>query len=336
MSKSISKKIISWYCKYQRNLPWRNYKNLNDKQYKVLVSEFMLQQTQVNTVIPFFNAFYKKYKNIQSLSKTSNTRILKSWQGLGFYRRAKNLHATSKIICQKHKGKIPSNYNELIELPGVGDYTAKAILAIAFDKSFLGIDGNIKRLVSRIFLLNSSKNFLNKLKTKVETLIINKNNSELMQGLMELGALICKPNNPLCRKCPISSECLTYKRGKLNEKKNFKKIKNKNYFVIISKKKNKYLMTYKHELGPLKEFINFPIFVKKYSIKNSIKKLKFNNLKYIKKIKIPISNQNCNLFLYSASTTNKKPIKDYMYINKNQLEKKFQSSFMKKIMEEIK
>ena len=96
----------------------------------------MLQQTQVNTVIPFFNAFYKKYKNIQSLSKTSNTRILKSWQGLGFYRRAKNLHATSKIICQKHKGKIPSNYNELIELPGVGDYTAKAILAIAFDKSF--------------------------------------------------------------------------------------------------------------------------------------------------------------------------------------------------------
>ena len=336
MSKSISKKIISWYCKYQRNLPWRNYKNLNDKQYKVLVSEFMLQQTQVNTVIPFFNAFYKKYKNIQSLSKTSNTRILKSWQGLGFYRRAKNLHATSKIICQKHKGKIPLNYNELIMLPGVGDYTAKAILAIAFDKPFLGIDGNIKRLVSRIFLLNSSKNILNKLKKKVESLIINKNNSELMQGLMELGALICKPNNPLCRKCPISSECLTYKRGKLNEKKNFKKIKNKNYFVIISKKKNKYLMTYKHELGPLKEFINFPIFVKKYSIKNSIKKLKFNNLKYIKKIKIPISNQNCNLFLYSASTTNKKPIKDYMYINKNQLEKKFQSSFMKKIMEEIK
>ena len=106
--------------------------------------------------------------------------------------------------------------------------------------------------------------------------------------------------------------------------------------MIISKKKNKYLMTYKHELGPLKEFINFPIFVKKYSIKNSLKKLKFNNLKYIKKIKIPISNQNCNLFLYSASTTNKIPIKDYMYINKNQLEKKFQSSFMKKIMEEIK
>ena len=95
-------------------------------------------------------------------------------------------------------------------------------------------------------------------------------------------------------------------------------------------------MTYKHELGPLKEFINFPIFVKKYSIKNLLKKLKFNNLKYIKKIKIPISNQNCNLFLYSASTTNKIPIKDYMYINKNQLEKKFQSSFMKKIMEEIK
>ena len=141
-------------------------------------------------------------------------------------------------------------------LPGVGDYTAKAILAIAFDKPFLGIDGNIKRLVSRIFLLNSSKNILNKLKTKVESLIINKNNSELMQGLMELGALICKPNNPLCGKCPISSECLTYKRGKSNVKKKFKKIKNKNYFVIVSKKKNKYLMTYKHELGPLKEFIN--------------------------------------------------------------------------------
>ena len=133
----------------------------------------MLQQTQVKTVVPFFNKFIEKYPNLDALLKASEDEILAQWSGLGFYRRAKNLHATSKIICQKHKGKIPSNYNELIMLPGVGDYTAKAILAIAFDKSFLGIDGNIKRLVSRIFLLNSGKNFLNKLKKKVETLIIN-------------------------------------------------------------------------------------------------------------------------------------------------------------------
>ena len=105
MSKSISKKIISWYCKYQRNLPWRNYKNLNDKQYKVLVSEFMLQQTQVNTVIPFFNSFYKNYKNIQSLSETSNTRILKSWQGLGFIEERKIYMPPQKLFVKSIKEK---------------------------------------------------------------------------------------------------------------------------------------------------------------------------------------------------------------------------------------
>ena len=119
MCKSISKKIISWYCKYKRNLPWRNHKNLKDKQYKVLVSEFMLQQTQVNTVIPFFNAFYKKYKNIQSLSKTSNTRILKSWQGLGFYRRAKNLLLCSKKLVKDHKSRLPNTLEKIKKLPGI-------------------------------------------------------------------------------------------------------------------------------------------------------------------------------------------------------------------------
>ncbi len=153
MSQILSKKIIAWYQKHQRKLPWRVYKSSSDRDYRVLLSEIMLQQTKVSTVIPYFNKFYKKFSTIKSLSKSRITSVLKLWQGLGYYQRARNLHQIAKIVSQKFGGKLPDSFSDLKNLPGIGDYTASAILSIAKNKPFIGIDGNVKRVISRIFLL---------------------------------------------------------------------------------------------------------------------------------------------------------------------------------------
>ena len=203
MDSSISKKILAWYKKHQRKLPWRKYKSQKDRHYKVLLSEFMLQQTQVKTAIPYFNNFYKNIDSIEKLSKSSQSRVNKLWQGLGYYRRARFLLETSKIISKKFNLRLPNNYTELIKLPGIGDYTAKALLAIAFDKSEIGIDGNVRRVISRLFNLKNEKMIL----SNVEKLKVKKNSSSLMQGIMELGALVCKPINPHCAECCLKNLC---------------------------------------------------------------------------------------------------------------------------------
>ena len=337
MSISISKKIISWYFKHKRTLPWREYKNLNDKHYKVLLSEFMLQQTQVKTVIPYFNKFYKKYPNFKSIAKTSNTSIIKMWQGLGYYRRAKFLYQTAKIIVNQYEGKLPNNYETLINFPGIGDYTAKTLLAIIFNKPLIGIDGNVKRVIQRVFYLKSSKNLLQSIHKSTKKLRYKKNNSELMQGLMELGSLICKPKNPNCSLCPLTLDCISYKNQnfKLDSKK--KIIKLEEYFVIISFKNGKYLMTYEDNFGPLKGFLNFPIFsFKKNNIKN-ILKLHFNytnKVSFTKKLTILISNRKCILYLYKINNM-RCCDKKYFYMEKKKFKLGFQSSFMKKILKEI-
>ena len=140
--KIITKKILKWYDLNKRSLPWRKKVSLEKKQYYTLISEFMLQQTQVTTVIPFFERFIKNLPSINSLAKVNDKKLIKLWEGLGYYSRARNLKKTAKIIISKYNGKIPNNYGDLISLPGIGNYTANAILAIAFNKSYIPLDGN--------------------------------------------------------------------------------------------------------------------------------------------------------------------------------------------------
>ena len=153
----ITNKILNWYDLNKRLLPWRNNVSLPKRQYYTLVSEFMLQQTQVATVIPYFNRFIKNIPNFKILAKVQNKKLLKLWEGLGYYSRARNLKKTAKIIISKHHGKIPNNYEELISLPGIGNYTANAILAIAFNKSYIPLDGNIERVLKRYLYLKKDK-----------------------------------------------------------------------------------------------------------------------------------------------------------------------------------
>jgi len=329
---SISKKILAWYKKHQRKLPWRKYKSQKDRHYKVLLSEFMLQQTQVKTAIPYFNNFYKNIDSIEKLSNVSQSRVNKLWQGLGYYRRAKYLLETSKIISKEYNSKLPQNYCELIKLPGIGDYTAKALLSIAFDKNEIGIDGNVARVVSRLFYLKDKK----KISQYVEKLKVKNNSSSLMQGIMELGALVCKPKNPDCINCCLKSLCKFNGNKRvvlLNRSK--KKIKNLNACIYIKNKK--ILLTRKNNFGPLKGFLNVPIF-ENYSnnLQADLDKFFKQKIKYLllKKVKISISNFITEINCIKIKNLTKIDNNYTFYTNK-QIQKNFKSSFLDKILKQV-
>ena len=193
------------------------------KEYYTIVSEFMLQQTQVTTVIPYFINFLKNVPNLKSLAKQDENKVLKLWQGLGYYSRAKNLKKSANIILKNYEGRL-NNFDELKKLPGIGDYTASAILAIAFNKPIIPLDGNIERVLKRMLNLKTEEQTKKKNLHKLKKVFGKANrSSDYVQALMELGALVCKPKNPYCERCPITKHCLSYKKKILNLKKRKKK-----------------------------------------------------------------------------------------------------------------
>ena len=153
----LTKKILNWYDLNKRSLPWRKNVSNQKKQFFTLISEFMLQQTQVVTVIPYFNRFIKNIPNLKALSEVNNKKLIKLWEGLGYYSRARNLKKTAQVITKDFNGKLPSNFENLIKLPGIGNYTAYAILAIAFNKPYIPLDGNIERILKRYLYLKKEK-----------------------------------------------------------------------------------------------------------------------------------------------------------------------------------
>ena len=163
---NLPKKILSWYDNNKRTLPWRISQKSKKKHYYRILSEFMLQQTQVKTVVSYFKNFVKKIPNLKALSKTNEKKVLKLWEGLGYYNRAKNLHKTSKILIKKYKGKIPNNFEKLKELPGIGDYTANVLLALIYNQPRVAIDGNVKRVLFR--LLNKNTENMNNILMEVK------------------------------------------------------------------------------------------------------------------------------------------------------------------------
>lgn len=330
MHLSISNKILAWYKKYQRDLPWRRYSSKKDRHYKVLLSEFMLQQTQVKTVIPYFNIFYKNINSIEKLAKTSQLKVNKLWQGLGYYRRAKFLLETSKIVVNDFKGKLPTRYEDLIKLPGIGDYTAKAILSIALDQSTIGIDGNVRRVISRVFNVYCK----NKISENVNKLLVKENSCLLMQGIMEIGALICKPQNPLCRDCCLHQKCKFYLTGEKLIQASRKPKKIKKLIACIFIKNKKILLSDKNNFGPLRGFLNVPLVERtknnfKLVLKEKFKQnVKYSNLGYLN---ISISNIETKILCIKIKDI-KKVDNPFIFLSSNQLQKKFISSFLKKIL----
>ena len=257
----ITNKILNWYDINKRSLPWRNKVSQEKKQYFTLVSEFMLQQTQVATVIPYFNRFIKNIPNIETLSKYNDRKLIKLWEGLGYYSRVRNLKKTAQIIVKKFNKKIPRDFYELKSLPGIGDYTASAISAIAFNKPIVPLDGNIERVLKRYLYLKKQnqikKEFLQDQKKIFG--ISTKRSSDYAQALMELGAIICKPKNPECSRCPISKNCKSFKKKDFDLAKITKKNKEKYFILKVYKKNQKYLLVKNTRFNFLKNLAIFPM-----------------------------------------------------------------------------
>ena len=322
----ITKKILNWYDKNKRTLPWRIKSSSKKKEYFTLVSEFMLQQTQVKTVIPYFNNFLKDIPNFQSLAKVSEAKLLRNWQGLGYYSRAKNLKKSAKMIIDNYSGRLPNNFEELKNLPGVGDYTASAISAIAFNQQIIPLDGNIERVLKRIFNLKTEDE-LKKKNLHKQKKIFGKTtrSSDYAQALMEIGALLCKPKNPHCDKCPITKNCLSFKRKDFKIRKKDKKIIDKFYLATLYKNDDQLLLIKNDKFKFLKNLLIFPM--KEITQSDSL-------LKSNKKLNIKMSNMNMNISIDFSYNKNKP--KNGIWIETTKLENYMIPTFTKKIFASVK
>ena len=237
----FSKTLTHWYSVHKRSLPWRETQN----PYRVWLSEIILQQTQVNQGLPYYERFLERFPTIQHLSKATEQEVLRQWQGLGYYSRARNLHATAKHIVANFDGDFPTTYRELIKLKGIGDYTASAIASICNDEPCAVVDGNVYRVLSRYFRIKTPINTtqgIKEFKSLAQSLLPTSNIGEYNQAIMEFGARQCKPRNPDCTVCPLSSKCLALKHREITTlpvklKKTKVRTRYFNYLVFVSQGK---------------------------------------------------------------------------------------------------
>ena len=260
---SFTDTLLLWFYENKRDLPWRN----NPTPYHVWISEVMLQQTQVKTVIPYFNNFIRKFPTIKALALADEQDVLKAWEGLGYYSRARNLHHAAKTILERFNGEFPTTYDDVIALKGIGTYTAGAIMSMAFGEKAAAVDGNVMRVMSRILYITDDIG-LSKTKKYFERIMMDvvpeKDPGAFNQSLMDLGATICTPRSPKCGECPVQAFCRGFKadvQEQLPVK--AKKIKPKRVpliILIIQDDKGRYLMNQRPStglLGGMWEFVQF-------------------------------------------------------------------------------
>ena len=205
--------LIRWYFRHKRDLPWRHTRD----PYKLWVSEIMLQQTQVATVIPYYKRWLKTFPSLSALARAPLSKALGLWAGLGYYRRVRMFHQAASLIQKEFRGKIPESAEELKKLPGIGRYTAGAIASIAWNEKTPVVDGNVIRILTRIFAIAQSVDrpaTLKKLWPIAASLLPDKNPGDFNQALMELGATVCFPLNPQCSRCPVKKSCAAHRKGK--------------------------------------------------------------------------------------------------------------------------
>jgi len=208
------KALLAWYDRHRRDLPWRAKPGERSEPYKVWLSEIMLQQTRVETVARYYEVFLKKFPTVEKLAKAPLENVLKTWAGLGYYARARNLHACARVVAREHGGKFPGTEEGLRELPGIGGYTAAAIAAIAFGRRAAPMDGNIERVVARLFQVETPLPAAKpELQALAASLMPLKRAGDFAQAMMDLGAMICTPKNPSCMLCPWNDVCAARRSG---------------------------------------------------------------------------------------------------------------------------
>ena len=251
-SNLIVSKLLPWYSTHFRSLPWR----LNPTPYHVWISEIMLQQTRIEAVLPYYERFVSVLPNIQALANVSQETLLKLWEGLGYYSRARNLQKTAQILVEQYMGEMPADYDLLLSLPGIGPYTAGAIASIAFSIPVPAVDGNVMRVLSR--LTGDATDVLSTEGKKRFTdlawqLIPEEDPGRFNQALMELGERVCLPNTlPKCEHCPLVNECVAFREGKATElpvriKKTKRRIENRQVVVAITDEDTPRLLVHHRE-----------------------------------------------------------------------------------------
>ena len=326
----FSQQVVQWYLEHGRHdLPWRR----KVTPYRIWISEIMLQQTQVKTVIPYFKNFIKKFPSQKSLSEASEDQVLAAWSGLGFYRRARNIFATKEIIKKNYGNRFPNEFKKIIELPGIGKSTAGAIMSLAYLDPHPILDGNVKRVISR--LLKKELELLKEAELwKLSQEMVNKDDCfSYTQGIMDLGATICTPSNPSCSKCPVSSQCLSafkVRSVKKNKAVRVKKVIVMNLSLIQTKKS---LLLMKNETDSIWKNLWLPF--QSGSIKNHIKNFK---LTANQKINHELTHRKLEINLKTYSSAKELEIKTnqtYKWIKKDRIEEYGLPKPISKVIKEL-
>ena len=278
----FSNYLILWYLQNKRDLPWR----ITVNPYKIWLSEIILQQTRVDQGMSYYFKFIENFPTINELALASEQEVLKLWQGLGYYSRARNLHFSAKYVVNELNGEFPTNYKELIKLKGVGDYTASAIASICYNEATAVVDGNVYRVLARYFgistAINSTKG-IKEFKELAQQLIDVTNPGTHNQAIMEFGARMCKPQNPNCEICPLNNSCLALSRKQIKElpvKEKKLKIKNRYFNYLVINTTNNTTKLIKRGKGIWQNLYEFPLIETLQEIDENqlIKSEKFNNL----------------------------------------------------------
>jgi len=257
---AFQKTLIAWYATNRRDLPWRNTRD----PYSIWVSEVMLQQTQVATVLTYYHNFLERFSSIEDLTGADLQEVLKRWEGMGYYGRARNLHRAAQLVMHDHQGSVPKAWEAFRRLPGVGDYIAAAVLSIAFGMPYPVVDGNVKRVLSRLRLLETPANSsasIREFRKAAEDILDRRNPGTFNQAMMELGALVCRPKQPFCTTCPVHNFCLAYMTNRVMEfPKTNKKGPTPQFRIAVGVifKKGKVLITRRKSEGLLGGLWEFP------------------------------------------------------------------------------
>lgn len=247
---NLSQKLINWYTENKRNLPWRGSQDV----FKIWLSEIIMQQTRIEQGTKYYFFFTENFQNVYELASASEEKIMRMWQGLGYYSRARNLHSAARQVAEEFDGQFPETYNELIKLKGIGDYTAAAIASIVRNEQVPAVDGNVKRVISRLFDIRDpvdNQTTYNQIRKLAKSMMIDQEAGTFNQAMMDFGAMVCKPRNPDCENCPLQEHCLAYQTNIVAERpvKYRKQKKSKrffNYLVFdIKVNKRKYFLIQK-------------------------------------------------------------------------------------------